>query len=70
MPEKHAHGILTSQRRNKSQTLSLIATDRPIADDHREQKIARDDRVKIDMDPEDALRALLSTPPRRERPAK
>jgi hypothetical protein len=41
---------------------------KPTADDHREVADGNgaDDPVKIDMDPEEALRVLLRTPPKRK----
>ena len=40
----------------------------PIPDTSADRPLGRDDRIKLDMDPEDALRAMLGTPPSHDDP--
>ena len=40
----------------------------PIPDTSDDRPLGRDDRIKLDMDPEDALRSMLKTPPSHDDP--
>ena len=40
----------------------------PIPDTSDDRPLGRDDRIKLDMDPEDALRAMLRTSPSHDDP--
>ena len=58
---------MTTMKRKRRRPAKRVMPD-PIPDTSDDRPLGRDDRIKLAMDPEDALRAMLRTPPSHDDP--